>query len=194
MRLTTHADVQSFIAAAGPLLSEDEARHNLHYGICSTLRDAPDVYRDARLWTVEDGGDVLAALLLTPPHNVVVAKPRDDRALAFAAAELARVGVRPPGVVGALPEVDVFADAWELAAGALRRVRMAQGIYAARATRQPRTVAGAIRFATARDRELLIEWISAFQAEALPEARTRRWSHSSIAASRATRPDSHSGR
>ncbi len=74
-----------FQAAASPFLLGDEARHNLIFGICATLVETPDAYPAFHLWTVEDGGDVLAAALMTPPFNVVVAKPRTSAALRFLA-------------------------------------------------------------------------------------------------------------
>jgi hypothetical protein len=38
-----------------PLLLEDEARHNLILGICSTLVEHPGVYSEFYLWLVKDG-------------------------------------------------------------------------------------------------------------------------------------------
>jgi hypothetical protein len=146
------------------VLDADEARHNLIYGICSTLIDAPDAYREAHLWTVHDG-DVVGAALMTPPFNIVVARPLRDEALGFLARTLRERNVAVPGVTGALPEADVFADAW----GGSRRLRMSQGVYAARSARDPDGVSGAARPANADDKELLVDWLLAFQAEALPE-------------------------
>jgi uncharacterized protein len=168
MRLVAHPDVTAFLAAAGPLLAADEARHNLIYGICSTLRDAPEVYPHARLWTVE-GDEIVGALLMTPPFNIVLAKPQDGDALSFAAARLHADGIELPGAVGALPEVESFAHGWEEAAGVQRRLRMAQGIYAARRVDLPEHVVGRAREAQERDRELAVEWIDAFQREAMHE-------------------------
>jgi uncharacterized protein len=146
------------------VLDADEARHNLIYGICSTLIAAPDAYPEARLWTVE-GGPVFAAAVMTPPFNIVVAQPLEDAALAFLAESLRERAVTLPGVTGALPEAAVFAASW----GGRRRLRMSQGIYAARTVRPPAGVSGAPRAATAVDRELVLEWLRAFQAEALGE-------------------------
>ena len=39
MDLIAHHDVPLFLDAASPVLLRDEARHNLIYGICSTLID-----------------------------------------------------------------------------------------------------------------------------------------------------------
>jgi uncharacterized protein len=163
MELRSHPDVEPFLAAAGEFLLRDEARHNLMFGICATLRAAPDSYPDVRLWTVEDDDTVLGAALMTPPFNLVVAQPLADAALAFLAAALSGDGLHLPGVTGALPESETFAQAW----GGPRRLRMAQGIYAVREARSW-DAAGAMRHAEGRDRELVIEWIDAFGAESLP--------------------------
>jgi uncharacterized protein len=164
MQLEEHGDATAFLAAAAPILDADEARHNLMYGICATLSRAPDAYREARLWTVHDA-DVVGAAVMTPPFNIVVAQPRDDHALPFLAKALRERSVSVPGVTGALPEVDAFADAW----GGERRLRMSQGIYAAETVRVPVGVEGEPRPATAADRELIIAWLRAFQEEALDE-------------------------
>jgi uncharacterized protein len=164
MRLEEHADASAFLTAAAPVLDADEARHNLIHGICSTLIDAPGAYREAQLWTVVS--DVVAgAAVMTPPFNIVVGQPRDDDALPFLARALRDRGVAVPGVTGAIPEVETFADAW----GGPRRLRMSQGIYAARMVDAPADVPGEGREAGAADRELVLDWLRAFQAEALQE-------------------------
>lgn len=138
------------------------------YGITSTLTRTPEQYQEFHLWTVERNGETAGALLITSPHNLVIAEPLDSEALTFAASELARAGHRFPGVVGGVPEVDVFADAWLSEAGAENRVRMRQGIYAASVVREPSGVAGSMRFAETSDRALLLDWLRRFEAEALP--------------------------
>ena len=168
MRLQAHADAQAFLAAADELLSRDEARHNLIYAICSTLIESPSAYEEAFFWTVEEA-DTLAALLRTPPFNIAVAWPRTPEALTFAADELHAQGLELPGVSGALPEADIFASAWEKATSAPHRVRMSHGVYAAHEARVPDNVPGELREAEARERELAVNWISAFQDEALEE-------------------------
>jgi predicted GNAT family acetyltransferase len=165
MELREHADVTAFLAVAEPLLSSDEPRHNLIYGICSTLTDVPDTYPDALFWSVEDGGETMAALLRTPPFNVAVARPLREGALAFAAESLRAGGLEAPGVTGAVPEGEEFARAWTDSP----RLRMAQGVYAARGVRLPEGVGGEAREATEDDLPLLVDWLRAFEAEALPD-------------------------
>jgi uncharacterized protein len=165
MELREHADVSAFLAVAEPLLSLDEPRHNLIYGICSTLIDVPDAYPEARFWSVADGGETVAALLRTPPFNFAVARPLREGALAFAAESLRAGGLQAPGVTGAVPEGEEFARAWTDAP----RLRMAQGVYAARVVHVPADVQGDAREATGDDLPLLVDWLRAFEAEALPE-------------------------
>lgn len=164
MRLEEHADASAFLTAAAPVLEADEARHNLIHGICSTLIDTPDAYREAKFWTVVSGRAVGAGLM-TRPFNIVVGKPRDDDALPFLARTLRDRGIAVPGVTGAIPEVETFADAW----GGARRLRMSQGIYAARVVDAPADVPGEARRAGVADRELVLDWLRAFQTEALDE-------------------------
>jgi uncharacterized protein len=75
-----------------------------------------------------------------------------------------------PGVVGAVPEADGFADAWSAKTGAAARKVRAQGVYALERVQPLPPAAGRLRAATADDRPLLVHWLEAFRAEALPEA------------------------
>jgi uncharacterized protein len=168
MELRELENADAFLAAASPFLLEDEARHNLIFGICSTLRTAPSAYPAFHLWTVEEAGDVVGAALMTPPYNVVVARASEDVVVRFLAEELHRRQVALPGVIAALPEADWFAAAWEEAAAVGARPRMRQGIYGASRARPPGGVPGRMRRVGDRDRELVVEWLRAFGAESLP--------------------------
>jgi hypothetical protein len=167
MDLVAYDDVPSFLETAQPVLLADEARHNLIYGICATLTEAPDAFPDFHLWTVGRDEPVLA-MLMTPPWNIVVSRPADPEALPFAARALKEAAIELPGVTGALPEADAFADEWQGLAGVTRRLRMAQGVYALRKVRPPRAADGRMRHATPDDRDLLVEWFDAFVAESVP--------------------------
>jgi uncharacterized protein len=167
MRLEGHGDASAFLAAAGPVLGADEARHNLIYGICSTAIDMPDAFPHARFWTVGAGQEVVAAALRTPPFNIVVAQPLDPEALPFAARELHDHRQELPGVTGAIPEVETFAREWERLAGCSLRVRMSLGLYAARAVVLPEGVPGSAREAGEKDRELVLAWLREFEREAM---------------------------
>jgi len=160
-------DPAVFLDAAMPLLLADEARHNLILGLAGTLRDHPSHYPEYGLWLAEGGSETVGAALRTPPHNLVVARPRDDSALEALAAA---IDDELPGVVAAMPEAEVFASAWEARTGATTRTHRAQGVFALERVRQPAEVSGRMRDAGAADRQLLLDWWRAFAEEALGES------------------------
>jgi uncharacterized protein len=147
-------------------LRRDEARHNLALGILSTALAEPDAYPTVRGWLVRDRTAVVAVALRTPPHNLVLAAPLRTDALEL----LARaVDDDLPGVVGGVPEVDTFAREWVRARELGITVRFEQRIYALRELRPPPPIEGGFRPANAADRDLIVEWVAAFAAEALAE-------------------------
>jgi len=156
----------AFLERARPLLLADEARHNLALGILSTARAHPELYPEVRGWVVHDGAAVAGAALRTPPHNVVLARPTNDRALPVLAESIED---ELPGVVGAIPEVDGFATAWAARHDVGLATRFEQGVYALRAVRHPIGVAGRMRLAETADRGLLLGWVEAFATEVLHE-------------------------
>jgi len=159
-------DPAEFLEAASPLLLKDEARHNLILGIAGTLRDHPSHYPDYALWLAEDGSETVGAALRTPPHHLVVARPRDDSALdALAAA----IDDDLPSVVAAQPEAGAFAAAWAARTGATPRLKRAEGVFALERVEPPAATSGLLRDAGTDDRPLLLEWFGAFAEEALGE-------------------------
>jgi predicted GNAT family acetyltransferase len=160
-------DPAAFLEAASPLLLEDEARHNLILGIAGTLRDHPSHYPEYGLWLAEDAGETAGAALRTPPHNLVVARPRDDSVLG-ALAEA--IDDDPPGLVAAEPEAGVFAAAWAAKTGATPRTKRAQGVFSLDRVEVPDPVSGQLREAGIDDRPLLLEWFRAFMKEAIGES------------------------
>ena len=158
-------DPVAFLEAAGPLLLEDEARHNLILGIVGTLRDHPKVYPEHFLWLAEE--DVVhGAAVRTPPYKLALARPQSPEALEALAHG---IGGDLPGVVGAQPEVECFARAWAARTGATPRVVRVQGVFRLDRVEPVSHVQGHMRDATAEDRPLLIAWWDAFMEEALGE-------------------------
>jgi uncharacterized protein len=155
----------ALLEAAGGLLLADEARHNLALGILATARAHPELYPDVHGWVARSGGRVVGAAVRTPPHNVVLARPSDDRALAALAESIEDDDV--PGVVGAIPEIDPFAAALAERLDAELETRFEQGVYALRTVVPAPERPGSMRPAVQADRPLLLEWIEAFTAEVL---------------------------
>jgi predicted GNAT family acetyltransferase len=160
-------DPSAFLEAASPLLLEDEARHNLILGIAGTLRDHPLHYPDYGLWLAEDGLGTVGAALRTPPHHLVLARPRDHSVLEALATA---IDDELPGVVAALPEAVAFAAAWSARTGATPRTNRAQGVFSLERVDRPAAVSGYLREAGGEDRALLLDWWRAFMEEAVGES------------------------
>jgi predicted GNAT family acetyltransferase len=159
-------DPADFLEAATPLLLADEARHNLMLGIAGTLRDHPLRYPEYRLWLVAKGSATVGAALRTPPHKLILARPRADSVLE---ALVAGIDDELPGVVAALPEAETFAAAWAAKVSATPRKTRAEGLFALERVKPVPAVAGRMRVADSTDRPLLIDWFTAFAEEALGE-------------------------
>jgi uncharacterized protein len=161
-------DPTTFLEQAAPVLLADEPRHNLILGIADAISTQPGQYPSWDLWLVGDDGAVVAAALQTPPWPLAIGRPARDGALAALAGELVTRGVRPPGVSGARPEVDEFAEAWRSTAGGSSRTHMEHGIYALDAVAEVARSPGTARRAGPADGELILGWIRDFQEEASP--------------------------
>ena len=176
-RLVKHPS--EFLEAAGPLLTTDEARHNLILGLASTLESEvalgtdsslsptrSQLYIEHRLWVVESAGVVVGAALRTPPRGLVLGRPATDEVLVVL---VDAIDDDLPGVVGARPEVEVFSDLWATKTSATAHVKVEHGIYALSTVLAVPEPKGAPRHATRRDRPLLVEWWKAFAIEAVHE-------------------------
>jgi uncharacterized protein len=171
MDVRRFADPAVFLTAASPLLLADEARHNLMLGIAGTLRDHPSVYPEYGLWLAEDGSETVGAAIRTPPHNLILARPRNDSALEALAAA---IDDELPGVVAARPEVEAFAAAWAAKKnGVTPRTARGQGIFALEHVEPVSGVSGRMRDGGTGDRPLVVDWWQAFLQEALGESSDR---------------------
>ena len=168
MEVEQVAGPDAFLERAGALMLADEARHNLAFGIVATARAHPELYPELCGWVARTGGDVVGAALRTPPHNVVLVRPTDDRALMTLAEAIEDDDV--PGVVGAVPEIDPFASALADRYDAALETRFEQGVYALRTVIPARETPGSMRPADHADRALLLEWVEAFATEVLHES------------------------
>lgn len=157
---------QEFLDRAEAFLLEDEARHHFIIGTAGAGSTEPWLARLLRCWIVEDGGVPVAAAIKPDFQHLYVSAERVPGALSFLASSMHEEGVPLTGVNGALPEVDVFANAWVQLTGAPLTLRMRQRVLQLATRPQlPTTVLGAARDANTEDRPRLIEWGVAFNDE-----------------------------
>lgn len=144
------------------LLLADEARHNLALGLLATSRSNPAIYPELGGWVVRQQGIVVAAALRTPPHNLILVRPSRPQAIEPLALA---IDDEIPGVVGAVPEVDDFAEAWSRTRDVKLETRFDQRIYRLEEVRPTPTPRGRMRLATIRDLALVLERFRAFGDE-----------------------------
>ena len=171
IEVTRTDDAAAFLAKADELLLADEARHNLILGIAGTVRDSPDLYPLRSFWLARHGSEVVGAAMRTPPYNLILARPSLPAALEALAGA---VSEELPGVVGAVPESEEFAELWAARAGVRARTHMRQGVYALEQVEPLSAVPGSPRVATVDDRELALRWWLAFGDEVLHVGRPGR--------------------
>ena len=169
MEASSEPDPIRFRAAVEPFLRADTARNQLLLGILHTVIAEPTVYPEVHLWSVRDAGEVVAAALRTPPHNVALADPTDPTAIEPLAEAVMRDDPLAPGVVANVPWADRFSAPWIERAGVVPRLTVLQGVFALTRVREPRGAPGEVRRLSATDREFVQRWFTAFADEALPE-------------------------
>ncbi|MBN2447156.1 MAG: GNAT family N-acetyltransferase [Phycisphaerae bacterium] len=164
-------DASEFRERALPLLMAGEAENNLLIGL--TLRLAADAEEgktapDARplMAVVEDGGRVSAAVLQTPPRNLIVSNAT-PRAMKFIARELHAAGYELPGVIGPDSAAESLAIAWTALTGQAVKLHMRERVYRLDQVILPPAVPGEAVQATEADKDLALRWATAFSSEAL---------------------------
>lgn len=174
----TSATVERFatpallLDAAGPFLGGREAEHNLIFGICANLTADPGFPSAPPYLAVVRAADrVIGAAVMTPPWNVVLSCTDDPAAVPALAADLDALGIAVPGTTGPVDEARAFAEAWCPPHGLRNQLAVAERIYRLERVVPPVGVPGRVRVGTTADRDLLVDWVDAFLAEAL-ERRT----------------------
>jgi RimJ/RimL family protein N-acetyltransferase len=121
------------------------------------------------------GGDVVLAGMIAPPHPLWLTPVRGapaEQATGLLARALATAPDGPgpvlPGVRGVIGSARPFARAWQRLTGYPHEVRMAQRMFELTDLTEPGGVPGRGRPADLTDRDLCIDWMHAFHAEALP--------------------------
>ena len=171
MDVERHAEAAPFLDRAGEFLLEREAEHNLMIGLATRLQTTPRLYGDDPYMAVLlDGDQVIAASLRTPPHYLILSEMPADLDLEPLAGDVASVFETLPGAVGPSAAVERFAGIWQTRTGTEARIGIRQRSYRAEQALVPVGVPGRLRPYMDDDRELVLDWMQAFVAEALGES------------------------
>ena len=171
MRIERHDDPAEFFALSAPFLERREAQHNLQLGFRPRLEADRHAFgsADPLLYTaVDDAGDVAGVATQTPPFGLILSEVGDPAVVRGLADRLAADGATPPTVAGAVEVARTFAERWSRLTGAVASVQTEERIYEADSVVHPQGIEGAMRPYGDADRALVIDWMSAFFAEAMP--------------------------
>jgi uncharacterized protein len=204
MDLTPYADPAAFTRRAQPFLLRHEAEHNLILGLLGgLLRQSTPPAAPPYLAILEEGGEVLAVALRTPPHRLVLSRVDPPAGAPDAApvevdkvaaevvehlvADLAGHSPDLSGVTAPAALAEAFARRWAERRGRRARRNMEMRIFQLDAVTPAPAVAGALRPAGEADLDLLTRWIAAFtreigEREERDEARARAGVSRTIAA------------
>ncbi len=170
MRVERSPDVEAFLSRVGDFLAEREAEHNLLFGICSTVAKGHQYGDEPPYFAyVEDQGGIAAVVVRTPPYGPVLSLVDDLSALDLIARDLHEAYARLPGVLGPTDEAMDFVVRWQDLAGQTGRLLRQERTYRCSEVTLPVPTPGHMHASIEDDKELLIEWLRAFNSEALPE-------------------------
>jgi RimJ/RimL family protein N-acetyltransferase len=173
VKLTEYTNAEDFLALVMPLLMAEEAKNSLMLGVCLSIRDftnkeGPQPY----LACVLEGGDILLASVMTPPFPIVLFSPLDTPPVAAHEALIDNLHENDRQIPGARGEnglAKTFADLYAAYSGKTARISMAQRAFKLTEVAQFGMVPGAMRPARAVDLPEMVDMMTNFAIEAIPD-------------------------
>jgi len=163
-------DAQRFAELALPWMAIDPYSTNVIGVHLATTCAGKQPLRGDGIWVaVLEGGEVAGVAMHTPPHNLFLPRLKPGLPSQIAVA-LARSGRTLPGVTGEVGSVDEFARTWATQTGIVSHRSHALRMYRSGPVSPPRSVRGQSRAAGRGDRALLMQWLTQFHAEAVPDS------------------------
>ena len=160
-------DVREFVQRVEPYLMQDEAAHNLILGLCSTLLLTNTYEEPPYLGCCEHEGELVGVALRTPPHNFILSKMKDERAVEAFAKDAYVLYEELPGTNGPKETAKAFVDCWHRLTGKAGQLGLEQRIYRVETVIPAHGVRGDYYPATKAESELMVAWWMAFASEAL---------------------------
>jgi predicted GNAT family acetyltransferase len=168
MKIEHFKDIRHYYQAVEDYLLQQEAAHCLMLGLCSAKSLSEQPY----LTVATQDEYICSTAMRTPPHQLILSKSGSEEAIKAIALDLVANGIPLPGLISLKWEALTFARLWQSLTGQAYRLNVAQRIYQLEAVKVTNYADGYLRLATQSDRSLLINWIKAFEAEALGEQQT----------------------
>jgi GNAT superfamily N-acetyltransferase len=179
VKVTRYVSATEFLRRARAPLEQEEAANSLIVGIAARVAERPAFYGDYPVYlaTVDEGDELVAAAVRTPPHNVIVYSARGgdceplglllDDILDFTEQNASdSPSGRLPGVTAHAPTAETFSTLWSERSGRPYEIGFRQRIYELRTVTGPDGVPGHLRQAKTEDLDLLANWVYNFNIDA----------------------------
>jgi predicted GNAT family acetyltransferase len=160
-------DATEFYRHVEPFLLVHEAEHNLLFGIMNAIMTTNSYQLPPYLACVQQADEVVAVAMRTPPYNLLLSNMADPSILQWIAQDVQTVFGELRGVLGTKALSKSFADIWEGLSGQKYHLNFQQRIYRLEQVNPVSGVTGEYRKPTEDNRELLVQWIMDFSAEAV---------------------------
>lgn len=174
MHIERFTDPREFQTRVWPVLLRHEAENNLMLGIVGRLAASetgsqrPDAASPV-LGLVEESGEPVAAVMMTPPHRLVLTRC-DQRVVTLLADWLRAQEIPVPGVLGPSETAGSFAETWKpTGAGATHVLSMSMRIYQLDSVQRVPGPEGLMEEATLSEADVLLPWSVSFH-EAVRES------------------------
>lgn len=171
MKITKFNNASNYYQKVESYLLQDEATNCLILGFSKALGNSPKNNDNfPYLVTVENQGKIIATAIQASSHRrLILSKCLDVEALNLIVQDLKLPNHSLPGVIGLKSEAQTFANTWQLLTGESFQLAVAMKIHQLKVVQAINQASGSLRLATKSDRSLLINWIQAFESEALGE-------------------------
>jgi predicted GNAT family acetyltransferase len=169
MKTNYLTDASNFLARVGDVLTKDEARYGLVFGIARRLVKNPHFYGpdDPWFYVLEEGTELRAVAMRTPPFGVLLAHFSGDTVsmAKLLAASVSQFSPIVPSAVGESSITDPFAENWCCLNNVKVVDRMSLLMYRLDAVNDVKLAPGKFRLAGVDDGSLVDEWAQAFHHE-----------------------------
>lgn len=162
LRVTLCDDPAAVLKAAGEFLESRPVHHNL---ILSLLHNRVRHPEPGRYWIGELDGRVAVVVFQSPLRVAALITPMAPELAGAMANAIAGEGVELPGVQGEAASTAAFAGQWTESTKTAAVPFGGTRLYELVRLEEMPPVPGSLRLAGGQDRDLLVEWVRAYQAE-----------------------------
>ncbi|WP_047376117.1 GNAT family N-acetyltransferase [Exiguobacterium sp. ZOR0005] len=166
MEFKVWTNPDAFAERVLPELMKREAEHSLMIGILGNIQRG--VYPTYHQLTVEDDGQLLAIMQVTPPHplNYIIVDASHAREVHLTTIPaLLEQDIPFTEIVSERVHAETFATLWREHTGRDVSPFMAQGLYRLERVNEIMMAEGTMRHATTDDQALLEDWYRAFERD-----------------------------